>query len=71
MHKNESFINTRIKSITFAFKGAIYLIRTEASIQVQFVIAILVTGLGLYFNISKIEWFVQILAIGLVLSIEY
>ncbi len=70
MHKNESFINTRIKSITFAFKGAIYLIRTEASIQVQFVIAILVTGLGLYFNISKIEWFVQILAIGLVLSIE-
>lgn len=63
-------INTRIKSIAFAFKGTLYLIRTEASIQVQFVIALLVTGLGFYFNISKVEWFVQILAIGLVMSIE-
>jgi diacylglycerol kinase (ATP) len=38
--------------------------------MVQTTIAILMTILGLYFNISKTEWLFQILVTGLVLSIE-
>jgi diacylglycerol kinase (ATP) len=70
MNKKESFFINRIKSIGFALKGAIYLLKTEASIKVQFVIAIIITLLGFYFNISKTEWIAQILAIGMVMSIE-
>lgn len=70
MSKKESFLVNRLKSIKLAFKGAILLIKTEASIQIQFVIAALVTIAGFYFNISATEWMIQILAIGLVMSLE-
>ena len=66
----ESFLVNRIKSVGFALKGMFLLLRTESSIKIQFVIAILVTIAGFYFNISPTEWTVQLLAIGLVMGIE-
>lgn len=66
----DSFFINRLKSFGFATKGALLLIKTEASIKVQFVIAILVTIAGFYFNISATEWMLQTLAIGLIMSIE-
>ncbi|MEC3908785.1 diacylglycerol kinase family protein [Tamlana sp. 2201CG12-4] len=70
MSKKESFLTNRLKSVRYAFKGALLLIKTEASIQVQFIIAVIMTIAGFYFNISSNEWTVQVLAIGLVMSIE-
>ena len=70
MPKKESFFSNRIKSVGFAFKGAVLLLKTEASIKIQFVIALVVTGAGFFFNISFNEWIVQLLAIGLVMSVE-
>ncbi len=54
----------------FAIKGAWLLLKNEASIQVQAVIAILITIAGFYFDISAIEWILQTITIALVLSIE-
>ncbi|GAA4945808.1 diacylglycerol kinase family protein [Algibacter agarivorans] len=68
--KEESFFINRIKSIGYAFKGAVLLLKTEASIKVQLSIALLVTAAGFYYNISTTEWTIQLLAIGLVLSLE-
>ncbi|MFC4721634.1 diacylglycerol kinase family protein [Geojedonia litorea] len=70
MTKKESFLLNRAKSVGYAFKGAWYLLKTESSIKVQFVIAVLITIAGFYFNISKTEWLFQIVFIGLVMSIE-
>ncbi|MCB4800086.1 diacylglycerol kinase [Neotamlana laminarinivorans] len=70
MQKKEPFIINRLKSVGYAFKGMILLLKTEASIKIQFSIAILVTVFGFYFNISTNEWIVQILAIALVMSTE-
>ena len=70
MHKKESFLVSRLKSIGYAFKGALLLLKTEASIKVQFIIAILITVAGFYYHISSEEWLIQLLAIGLVMSIE-
>ena len=70
MPKKYSFLVNRLKSIGFALKGALLLLKTESSIQIQFVIAILMTIAGFYFEISSIEWILQIFAIGLVMSIE-
>lgn len=64
------FITGRILAGGYAFKGALLLIRTEASIQVQLVIAILVTIAGFYFNITATEWIFQIIAIGLIMTAE-
>lgn len=46
------------------------MIRTEPSIKVQMIIAIIVTIAGFYFEISTTEWLFQIFAIGLVMGIE-
>ncbi len=70
MTKKESFVINRIRSVGYAFKGAWYLLKTESSIQIQFIIAIIVTIAGFYYDISKTEWLVQIGFIGLVMSIE-
>lgn len=66
----ESFLVNRIKSVGFAFKGALLLIRTEASIKIQVFIAIVMTIAGFYYNISTTEWILQLFAIALVLGIE-
>lgn len=68
--KDNSFFIGRFKSIGFAIKGAFKLVTTEHSVMVQFSIAILITIAGIYFNITKEEWLIQTLAIGLVLAIE-
>ncbi len=65
-----SYLGKRIKSFYYAGKGAFLLLKNEPSIQVQSVIAIVVTVAGFYFNISATEWIFQCLAIGLVMSIE-
>ena len=68
--QKDSFIQGRLKGAKYAFKGALILLRTEASIKVQFSIAVLLTIAGFYFEISASEWMFQILSIGLVMSIE-
>ena len=70
MTKKESFLLNRLKSVGYACKGAYYLLKTESSIKIQFIIAIIVTIAGFYFEISKTEWLFQIGFIGLVMSIE-
>ncbi len=66
----ESFLQNRIKSVGFALRGALLLIRTEASIKIQVVLSILMTVVGFYFEISNTEWILQVLAISLVVGIE-
>ncbi|TMU56725.1 diacylglycerol kinase family protein [Flagellimonas algicola] len=69
MPKEPFFVN-RIKSVGFAFKGLFLLLRTEASIKIQFVIALLMTAAGFYFEISAGEWMAQLLSIGMVMGVE-
>ena len=64
------FITGRIKGGGYAIKGAWLLLRHEPSIQVQFVLAILVTIAGFYFDITATEWMFQLLAIGLIMTAE-
>jgi diacylglycerol kinase (ATP) len=68
--KDNTFFTGRIKSVSFAAKGAFKLITTEHSVIVQFSIGILITIAGFYFNITRTEWLFQTLAIGFVMSIE-
>lgn len=65
-----TFLGKRLKGCGYALKGALLLLKNEASIQVQACIAIIMTVAGFYFEISATEWMLQIFAIGLVMSIE-
>jgi|SRR5690606_10620011 diacylglycerol kinase (ATP) len=66
----EGFVKNRIKSLRYAFKGAWLLLKSEASIKVQFGVGILMTIVGILVEITPTEWMFQTLAIGLVLGIE-
>lgn len=66
----ETLLQNRIKGVKIALKGALLLIKTEASVKVQFGIAILMTLAGFTFKISITEWILQFFAIGLVMGIE-
>jgi len=66
----ESFFINRLRSVKYAFKGAVLLIKTEGSIQIQATIAVLVTVAGFFFDLSAYEWMAQFLAMGLVLVAE-
>lgn len=68
--KSKSFIRNRLKGFVYAIKGALILIKKEESIQVQTFIALLVSAAGFYFDITATEWMFQLLAIGMVLSVE-
>jgi len=68
--KDNTFFTGRLKSIGFAFNGAVKLLMTEHSIMVQFTVGVLLFFGGFYFHLSKTEWLFQVLAVGLVLSIE-
>ncbi len=64
------FITGRIRGGGYAIKGAWLLLKHEHSIQLQFIIAILVTIAGFYFDITATEWAIQLLAIGMVMGAE-
>lgn len=68
--KRDSFIVNRIKSVSFALRGALLLIKTEASIKVQVFITLVMTAAGFYFQISNTEWILQLFAIAMVMGIE-
>lgn len=68
--KDTTFFTGRLKSVMYALQGAGKLLSTEHSIIVQFSLGIILTIIGLLVGITKTEWMFQILAIGIVMSIE-
>ncbi|MBZ9630221.1 diacylglycerol kinase family protein [Salegentibacter sp. LM13S] len=66
----DSFLGKRIRGGGYAIKGAWLLLKHEQSIQVQFVLAIIMCIAGYFFDITKSEWMFQFLAIGLVMTAE-
>lgn len=65
-----SFLFKRLRAVGYAFKGALLLLRSEPSIQVQAFIALCMTIAGFCFKISANEWIAQLLAIGMVMGAE-
>ena len=66
----DSLLVNRIKGVKVALKGALLLLKTEASIQVQFGLALIMTVLGFLLKISATEWMIQLLAIAAVMGAE-
>jgi len=66
----KKFILGRFKAICYSITGALHLIKTENAIQAQLFFSLCFVVAGFYFEISKIEWMFQILAIGMILFSE-
>ncbi|MXV37542.1 diacylglycerol kinase family protein [Flavobacteriaceae bacterium Ap0902] len=68
--KKDSFIIDRLKSIRYALRGALKLIRTESSILAQSLVFLGFLLLGWYVGITPYEWIIQIICFGMVLTAE-
>ena len=59
-----------IKSFAFAFSGLKDSLVHEKNFQIQYVIALLVAGAGIYFSLSATEWMIILICFAVVLSFE-
>ena len=67
---NDSYLKGRLRSLKFAIKGMWLLATTEDSIKAQLFIGVLAVVAGFYFDISNIEWMIQLIITALVLVAE-
>ncbi len=77
MNENNHFGNQQpfspkkqAKSFLFAYKGILYMIRTQHNFWIQLTIGMLAVILGFVLKISRFEWGLAILSCGLVLAAE-
>ena len=66
----EFSIIKRAKSFTYAGRGIYIFIKSTHNAWVHLVLLVIAIGLGLYFDITKVEWVSLIFAGGLVLMAE-
>jgi diacylglycerol kinase (ATP) len=70
MKKEKFSLAKRLHSFKYAFNGLRTFFLQEHNARVQLVTTLLVISIGIYFNITLLEWGVLILAIGIVLVAE-
>lgn len=63
-------ISKMLKSFGFARKGFTHLIKSENNFQFHFLAAVLVVACGFWLEVSRLEWAILIIQIGLVFSAE-
>lgn len=59
-----------IRSFRFAFAGIGQVFRSEQNMRVHVLVALLVMGAGVFFQISTAEWLAVVLCIGSVMAAE-
>jgi undecaprenol kinase len=59
-----------LRPFTFAIVGILHAIRNERNMKIHTVVAALVIILGLFYQLSAIEWMLIVCAIGGMLSLE-
>ncbi len=68
---NNSFsFRQRLRSFRYAFRGILFMVKTQHNFWIHLSIAVLVIIAGFLFSISLTEWALLIFAIALVLSAE-
>lgn len=68
---NNSFsFRQRLRSFRYAFRGILFMVKTQHNFWIHLVLAVLVIAAGFIFCISLTEWTLVVFAIGLVLSAE-
>ncbi|MDC2863366.1 MULTISPECIES: diacylglycerol kinase family protein [unclassified Bacillus (in: firmicutes)] len=59
-----------INSFRYAFAGIFFCLRYERNVQIHCLAACVVSFFGFYFHVTKTEWLILILTIGIVFALE-
>ena len=66
----DNFFHKRVKSFGYALKGIASFITKEANAWIHCLAIITVSIVGIYFNISTVEWCIVLLCFAMVLAAE-
>lgn len=58
------------KSFTYASRGLVKIFREEQNLRIQFIVSLFVIALAWSLGVSRVEWAVLVLAIGIVVLME-
>lgn len=67
----KSFLISRIQSFRHAFRGLFYVMKTQRNAWIHTAITLAVCALGIWLEISLIEWAIIILTIAMVFMAEF
>ena len=59
-----------IKSFGYAIAGVYFCLRHERNMKIHLLAAVIVICCGFYFHVTTTEWFVLLITIGIVMSLE-
>ncbi|RAK22431.1 undecaprenol kinase [Anoxybacillus vitaminiphilus] len=59
-----------LKSFSFAWEGIVFTFKNEKNMKIHCAVALFVCMTAWLFGLSKTEWFIILIAIGVVLSLE-
>ncbi|HHY72974.1 MAG TPA: diacylglycerol kinase family protein [Bacillus bacterium] len=59
-----------LASFSYATQGLLHVIKKERNMQIHLTIACIVLFFAYFFSVSKLEWIVILLCIGIMLSLE-
>ena len=65
-----AFLRSRANSFRDAFAGLRYILRTQKNAWIHLAITVIVIFLGIFFHLSRMEWLVLVITIGLVWAAE-
>lgn len=70
MKKEQNALKKFLKSFIFSFNGIIVAFKSEFNLRIHFIATIIVVILGFIYKITKYEWFICLILIGIVISSE-
>ncbi len=62
--------NQRVLSFKYAYEGIVAALKEEPNLKIHIIIALAIIVLGWFLNISRLEWLILTLTIGVVISVE-
>jgi len=68
--KSKHWMRNRLRSFGFAFRGIFSAFKSGHNLWIQSVVGLLVILAGMWLEVSRTEWLILIICIGLVLSAE-
>ncbi|HKM94769.1 MAG TPA: diacylglycerol kinase family protein [Prolixibacteraceae bacterium] len=66
----KSYFNKLMNSFKYATNGIAQMFKSELNAKIHLVVAMLVIGAGFLFDVTRFEWLILILLIGMVLVAE-
>ncbi len=70
MESNTSFHKRRILSFKYALEGIFEAVKEEPNLKFHFIFGYLVILAGIIVQLTKLEWMLTVILIGLVISVE-